>query len=523
MGNCCGKTKDFDNLNEEKKIGEKDKAEKSGNKYEKDPTNLPTTGSTLPNNIELEVSGSGGTTRRIRALYDYDARTEDDLSFKKGDVLILLEQGDEENEDWWFARHTDPSYQNSKSEGYVPRNYVAIEDTLESQEWYFGKVTRRETERYLLAPGNDVGTYLIRESETCPGSYVLSIRDNDVNKGNCVKHYKMRNMDDGGVYIAARRPFKSIIDLVEHYKVSADGLCRSLTKACPRAAPVMSDLSRETKDAWEIPRESLQLSKRLGAGQFGEVWKGKWNKTTDVAIKTLKPGTMTQQAFLAEAQIMKECRHDKLVRLYAVCSKEEPIYIVTELLNDSLLNYLREGVGRNLKFPEMVDMAGQIANGMAYLETHKKIHRDLAARNVLVGNNNCVKVADFGLAKIIEDDEYTPSSAGTKFPIKWTAPEAAMYQRFTIKSDVWSYGILLVELTTHGQVPYPGMTNRDVIDQVERGYRQPKPPICPQSMYEIMLKCWDKRPEERPTFEFLFNFFDDYFISAEPNYRESEP
>lgn len=525
MGNCCGKSdqsetkdKEFDNIKGKDDVVKQPRK----NSYTKDPTNLPTPGSGNEQFNELDLSGSGGPQRKIHALYDYDARTEDDLSFKKGDTLVLLDQGAEENEDWWFARHTDPSYQNSKYEGYVPRNYVAIEDTIESQEWYFGKVTRKETERNLLAKGNEVGTFLIRESETCPGSYVLSIRDYDQNKGDCVKHYKMRNMDDGGVYIAARRPFKSIMELVEHYKGSADGLCRSLKSPCPRAAPVMSDLSRETKDAWEIPRESLQLMKKLGAGQFGEVWKGKWNKTTDVAIKTLKPGTMTQEAFLAEAQIMKECRHDKLVRLYAVCSKEEPIYIVTELLKDSLLNYLREGDGRNLKFPEMVDMAGQIASGMAYLERNKKIHRDLAARNILVGDNNIVKVADFGLAKIIEDDEYNPKH-GTKFPIKWTAPEAAMYQRFTIKSDVWSYGILLVELTTHGQVPYPGMTNRDVIDQVERGYRQPRPPVCPKSMYEMMLKCWDKKPEERPTFEFLFGFFDDYFIATEPSYKESDP
>lgn len=514
MGCCQSKPSgDFHDLNEK----DKDSKTARRNSYTKDPTNLLNNVQKPP---EPEASASGGTQRRIHALYDYDARTEDDLSFKKGDVLILLDQ-EQENEDWWYAKHTDPSYQNHKTEGYVPRNYVAIEDSLESQEWFFGKVTRKEAERNLLAKGNEVGVFLIRESETCPGSYVLSIRDYDQTKGDCVKHYKMRNMDNGGVYIAARRQFNSILELVDHYKVQADGLCRSLKNPCPRAAPVMSDLSRETKDAWEIPRESLELTTRLGAGQFGEVWKGKWNKTTPVAIKTLKAGTMTQQAFLAEAQIMKQCRHDKLVRLYAVCSKEEPIYIVTELLKDSLLNYLRED-GKNLKFPEMVDMAGQIASGMSYLEQNHLIHRDLAARNILVGDNSVVKVADFGLAKVIEDDEYNPKH-GTKFPIKWTAPEAAMYQRFTIKSDVWSYGILLVELTTHGQVPYPGMTNRDVLDQVERGYRMPKPPICPPSMYEMMLKCWDKKPEERPTFEFLFTFFDDYFIATEPSYKESEP
>ena len=97
--------------------------------------------------------------------------------------------------------------------------------------------------------------------------------------------------------------------------------------------------------------------------------------------------------------------------------------------------------------------------GMAYLEEHSYIHRDLAARNILVGEGNVCKVADFGLARVIKEDIYNPRE-GTKFPIKWTAPEAALYNRYTIKSDVWSYGILVYEIMTKGSMPYPGMSNR---------------------------------------------------------------
>ena len=107
--------------------------------------------------------------------------------------------------------------------------------------------------------------------------------------------------------------------------------------------------------------------------------------------------------------------------------------------------------------------------GMAYLEEHSYIHRDLAARNILVGEGSVCKIADFGLARVIKEDIYNPRE-GTKFPIKWTAPEAALYNRYTIKSDVWSYGVLMYEIMTKGAMPYPGMSNRYVINCIIIAY-----------------------------------------------------
>jgi fyn-related kinase len=220
---------------------------------------------------------------------------------------------------------------------------------------------------------------------------------------------------------------------------------------------------------------------------------------------------------------MKQCNHPNLVKLYAVCTMEEPFYIITEyMVNGSLLSYLRDKQNQ-LNVGPMIDMCALIANGMKYLEERKLVHRDLAARNVLVGEkiSGCpvVKVADFGLARKLMEEDIYEARTGAKFPIKWTAPEAATCGNFTVKSDVWSYGILLYEIFTRGQVPYPGMHNREVIEQVEAGYRMPMPRNAPEPIYhDVMLKCWEKNPEKRPTFFFLFSYFEDYSVSSQPNY-----
>ncbi|XP_056412907.1 tyrosine-protein kinase Lck isoform X2 [Hyla sarda] len=393
--------------------------------------------------------------KQVMALYDYIPVHVGDLGFQAGERLFILESTGE----WWKAK----SLLTGK-EGLVPYNFVAPVSGIACERWFFKDLGRKDAERQLLAPGNQQGSFLIRESET--------------NKGNL------------------------------------DGLCTLLKEPCQTGRPQKPWWG----DEWEISRTSLQLVKKLGAGQFGEVWMGYYNKHTKVAIKSLKQGTMPPTAFLAEANLMKQLQHPRLVRLHAVVT-EEPIFIVTEFMeNGSLVDYLKTPEGLRISVYKLIDMSAQVAEGMAFLERKNYIHRDLRAANILVSEKVICKIADFGLARMIEDNEYT-AREGAKFPIKWTAPEAINYGTFTIKSDVWSFGILLTEIITYGRIPYPGMTNPEVIDHLERGYRMPRPEDCPTELYELMLRCWKDHPEERPTFEFLRSYLEDFFTATEGQYQ----
>ncbi|MCP9260398.1 Tyrosine-protein kinase STK [Dirofilaria immitis] len=382
------------------------------------------------------------------ALFDYDARTNEDLSFKKDELLYILNdmQGD-----WWYAKSKTTNLC-----GYIPSNYVAREKSLDAQ-------------------ANEHGAFLVRDSESRQNDFSLSVRDGDV-----VKHYRVRQLDQGGFYIARRRSFATLIELIAHYQREQDGLCVLLKQPCKRI-DIPQTCTFTYDDQWEIDRRSIRLVRQIGAGQFGEVWEGRWNHSTPVAVKMLKSGTADPNDFLSEAQIMKKLRHPKLLQLYAVCTKDEPILIITELMDQNLLHFL-QGRGRNCTMIQLVDIATQIASGMT-------------ARNILMSYTLTIKIADFGLARLIRENEYE-ARVGARFPIKWTAPEAANYNRFTIKSDVWSFGILLTELVTYGRLPYPGMTNAEVLQQVENGYRMACPPGCPAALYDIMLQCWYKEPEK---------------------------
>ncbi|CAL8268115.1 unnamed protein product [Arctogadus glacialis] len=252
-------------------------------------------------------------------------------------------------------------------------------------------------------------------------------------------------------------------------------------------------------------------------GEFGEVYKGRLKlvgkKEFPVAIKTLKAGYSERQRrdFLSEASIMGQFDHPNIIRLEGVVTKSRPTMIITEFMeNGALDSFLRRNDGT---FPviQLVGMLRGIASGMRYLAEMSYVHRDLAARNILVNSNLVCKVSDFGLSRYLEEDTSDPtytSSLGGKIPVRWTAPEAIAYRKFTSASDVWSYGIVTWEVMSYGERPYWDMSNQDVINAIEQDFRLPAPMDCPLVLHQLMLDCWQKDRNARPKFPDLVSMLD---------------
>ncbi|XP_041655762.1 protein-tyrosine kinase 6b [Cheilinus undulatus] len=427
------------------------------------------------------------------ALWSFDARHHEELSFQEGDLFSVMNR----TGDWWMARRIDKNGRVLDT-GIVPMNYLTRAESLQMQPWFFGTMNRFEAQSHLMAPGNDEGAFLIRNSEKENIGYVLSVRSS-----NRVRHFKVLQTDENNFHVDHSHNFSSLIDLVEHYSAnSLNSTCR-LGNPCKRKKPQTQDLNHFTVDDWELPKEEFTLEEELGSGYFSDVYRGRWKNVIQVAIKILKSDSeLNHREFQREVQILKSLRHRHLISLFAVCTSEKPYYIITELMEKgSLLNFLRGPEGRSLDIAALIDMAAQVADGMSYLEEQNSIHRDLAARNVLVGEDYICKVADFGLARVIKEPFYITEDK--KIPYKWSAPEAISHGKFSNKSDVWSFGVLLYEITTYGGVPYPGYNNQETYEQVIRGYRMPAPAKCPNFLYQIMLKCWSAEPDDRPDFKTL--------------------
>ncbi|XP_025199424.1 fibroblast growth factor receptor 4-like isoform X1 [Melanaphis sacchari] len=294
----------------------------------------------------------------------------------------------------------------------------------------------------------------------------------------------------------------------------------------------MSEYELPLDPCWEFSRENLSLGKTLGEGAFGKVLRGEAdgilceNVISTVAVKMLKDGhTDTEMMDLvSEMEMMKMIgKHVNIINLLGCCTQDGPLYVLVEFaLHGNLRDFLRQhrpssgyepAIGSNLKDTltqkDLVSFAYQVARGMEYLASRKCIHRDLAARNVLVSEDFVMKIADFGLARDIQNQEYYRKTTDGRLPVKWMAPEALFHRVYTNQSDVWSYGVLLWEIMTLGGTPYPSVPNMEqLFNLLQSGHRMEKPSCCSLEIYMIMRDCWSYHPNERPMFDELVESLD---------------
>ncbi|XP_065656520.1 ephrin type-A receptor 5 isoform X5 [Hydra vulgaris] len=258
----------------------------------------------------------------------------------------------------------------------------------------------------------------------------------------------------------------------------------------------------------ELNQSDLQLGELLGSGEYGDVFLGhlcKSNETKLVAVKILKPDSekRARDDFLSEAAILGQFIDPNVIKLEGIILKNSSNMIVLEFMpNGSLDAYLQK---HELEFSaaQLLGMSRGIASGMKYLSELGYIHRDLAARNILVDKHNICKISDFGMSRVLTNDIY--DTRGGKIPIRWTAPEAIQFKKFTTASDVWSFGILLWEIMSYGERPYWDWSNFEVMDRITSGYRLPPPMHCPKAIHDLMLTCWDKDRVKRPKFSTIYN------------------
>ncbi|KAM4708046.1 megakaryocyte-associated tyrosine-protein kinase [Discoglossus pictus] len=418
------------------------------------------------------------------AKTDHTKPKPQELKFHKGDLVTIISACQDKG--WYRAYHNA-----SETEGLICassvriRPAIKVDPRLSLMPWFHGAISGIQAVQQLYPREN--GLFLVRESVRHPGDYVLCV----CYSGE-ITHYRIC-YQDGKLSIDLSQKFSNLIDMIEYYTIHQGVLCTKLLKPKTKHGTISAE-QELAKAGWLLDFQHLNLGNKIGQGEFGDVMQGDY-MGRPVAIKIIKCD-VTAKNFLAETATMTKLQHRNLVNLMGVIL-HNGLYLVMELMSKgNLVNYLRSR-GRSMIPPQqLLQFSLDVVHGMEYLESKRLVHRDLAARNILVSESTEAKISDFGLSNTQLKQEDL-----NRLPVKWTAPEALQHNKFSSKSDVWSFGVLLWEVYSFGRAPYPKMSVREVVDGVQRGYRMDPPDNCPPVVYSLMRCCWEMEPGKRPTFK----------------------
>ncbi|XP_024934866.3 serine/threonine-protein kinase STY17 isoform X3 [Ziziphus jujuba] len=252
-------------------------------------------------------------------------------------------------------------------------------------------------------------------------------------------------------------------------------------------------------DVWEIDSSLLKFENKLGSGSYGDLYKGSYC-SQEVAVKVLKPERVTAEMlgeFSQEVYIMRKIRHKNVVQFLGACTQHPNLCIVTEFMSrGSLYDFLHKQKGV-FNLASLLKVAIDISKGMNYLHQNNIIHRDLKTANLLMDENEVVKVADFGVARVQAQSGVMTAETGT---YRWMAPEVIEHKPYDHKADVFSFGIVLWELLT-GELPYSLLTPvQAAVGVVQKGLRPTIPKNTHPRVAELLDRCWQQDPTRRPNF-----------------------
>lgn len=224
-----------------------------------------------------------------------------------------------------------------------------------------------------------------------------------------------------------------------------------------------------------------------------------------------------QLDFEREACLLAEFDHINIVKLVAVCAIGKPMCLLFEFMGRGDLNtFLRSCSPSNyivrtpgtdifndvrLSHLDLLNISKQIVAGMTYLSERRFVHRDLATRNCLVNDDMVVKIADFGLSQKIYTSNYYKGNDHDAIPIRWMPLESILYNKFTVESDIWAFGVVLWEIFSFAMQPYYGMVHEEVVKYIKEGNNLACPEGCPAAIYQIQKGCWNRKPNNRPNFK----------------------